>query len=101
MRNPTVVSDDVLGLVDGIAQCIDTSADVGKSLLDESDEVLAILGELRLDILDLGDDFVKSPRDRAIKQKVANIAYEIAKVTIRLTIANQGATGPAQLIVAC
>lgn len=88
MRNPK--GDDILDLVNSIATCIDniiyetqgtmdTSPDVGKDLLDDSDDIMNILSDLRLELLDLGDDFVRAPNDRAIKQKVANSSYDVAK----------------------
>ena len=91
MKKPATTGEELSGLVNDISQCvdniiyetqgtIDTAPGLSNDLLNDADDVLAILGDIRNELLDLGDDIIDQPGDRQIKQKVANSSYEIAKV---------------------
>jgi hypothetical protein len=91
MKKPNPNADEISSLVNEISQfvdniiyetqcTIDTAPGLSNELLNDADDVLAILTDIRNELLDLGEDILDHPEDRQIKQKVANSSYEVAKV---------------------
>lgn len=90
MLNTSVTGEKLSDLVNNIATCVDNiiyetqgtldiSPNMDQDVMADADDVVAILGDIRNELLDLGDDVVESPGDRGLKQKIANSSYEIAK----------------------
>jgi chromosome segregation ATPase len=91
MKQSSTTANELSTLVNEISQyvdniiyetqgTIDTAPGISNETLNDCDDVLDILSNIRNELLDLGDDIVVQPGDRQLKQKVANSSYEIAKV---------------------
>ena len=82
--------DALSSLVNSISNCVDNiiyetqgtldiSPDMNQDVMADADDVVAVLGDIRNELLDLGDAIIDNPTDRAMKQKIANSSYEVAK----------------------
>ena len=60
---------------------LDISTSMPNSMIDDADAIVADLGDINNELLDLGEDLIDSPGDRDITQKIANTCYETAKIS--------------------
>lgn len=88
MTKQTTSASYITGIISDIAQCVDNivyetqgTIDIDNNLsdavLNDCDDVLALLSDIRNDILDMGDLDLE---DRNVKQKLQDNGYEIQKV---------------------
>ena len=92
MKKSNPSADEISALVNEISQFVDDiiyesqgtmdTAPLSPERLDEADEVLAILTDIRSELLDLSDDILDRPDDKQISKSLANSSYEVAKVLI-------------------
>lgn len=86
-------TDNVTKFINSIATCMDNiiyetqgtldiSPQMNQDAMADADDILAVLGDIRNELLDLNDMIIKTPSDRAIKQKVGTLSYEVAKVIV-------------------
>jgi hypothetical protein len=92
MLKTNATGDPLVSLVNNIATCVDNiiyesqgtldiSPGMSQDAMADADDILAVLGEIRNEILDLGDTVMDTPGDRSLKQKIADSSYEVAKET--------------------
>ncbi|KAJ3322145.1 component of the polarisome [Boothiomyces sp. JEL0866] len=83
-------TDTVTKFINSIATCMDNiiyetqgtldiSPQMNQDAMADADDILAVLGDIRNELLDLNEMIIKTPSDRAIKQKVGTLSYEVAK----------------------
>ncbi|KAI8892173.1 hypothetical protein BC833DRAFT_393414 [Globomyces pollinis-pini] len=72
------IADNVDNIVYETQGSIDNS-NLKRNVIEDTDDILAKLSEVRLDILDYGDVLVEDLKDQFTKQKITNATYDIAK----------------------
>lgn len=65
---------------------LDISPNMNQDAMADADDVVAILGDIRTELLDMCKAIIASPSDRALKQKIANSSYEVAKNSKELLV---------------
>lgn len=90
MGKPSTTGSYLFGLCSDIAQLVDNivyetqgsiniDPNLSDNLLNDVDDLLALLNDIRTEILDLGDSLLDGPENRGVKQQLANACYDVER----------------------